>query len=87
MTEQHGQEAEGYDFQAIQDRWLPVWEQLKPFEIGDRDGADVATATRPQVPPAPALLSMTLGWPRSFESSGAMTRPLSPTTASPCGFR
>ena len=44
MTEQHGQEAEGYDFQAIQDRWLPVWEQLKPFEIGDRDGADAATA-------------------------------------------
>ena len=44
VTEQHGQEAEGYDFQAIQDRWLPVWEQLKPFEIGDRDGADAATA-------------------------------------------
>ena len=44
MTEQHGQEAEGYDFQAIQDRWLPVWEQLKPFEIGDREGADASTA-------------------------------------------
>ncbi len=38
MTEQQaGQSAEqpeGYDFQAIQDRWLPVWEQLKPFEVG-----------------------------------------------------
>ena len=44
MTGQDGQEAEGCDLQAIQDRWLPVWEQLKPFEIGDRDGADAATA-------------------------------------------
>jgi len=24
-----------YDFQAIQDRWLPVWEQLKPFEVSN----------------------------------------------------
>lgn len=44
VTEQHGQEAEGYDFQAIQDRWLPVWEQLKPFEIGDREETDAAPA-------------------------------------------
>lgn len=34
VTEQQGQEAEGYDFQAIQDRWLPVWDELKPFEVG-----------------------------------------------------
>ena len=28
------QDAEqGYDFQTIQDRWLPVWEELKPFEV------------------------------------------------------
>ncbi|CAG7609257.1 Leucine--tRNA ligase [Leucobacter soli] len=30
MTEQA---ADSYDFQAIQDRWLPVWEELKPFEV------------------------------------------------------
>jgi len=29
-------EAAVYDFQAIQDRWLPVWEELKPFEIPDQ---------------------------------------------------
>ncbi|MBP1325026.1 leucyl-tRNA synthetase [Leucobacter exalbidus] len=34
MTEQ-GREAEGYDFQTIQDRWLPVWDELKPFEVTD----------------------------------------------------
>ncbi|WP_053353195.1 leucine--tRNA ligase [Leucobacter musarum] len=33
MTEQQGRDAEGYDFQAIQDRWLPVWDELKPFEV------------------------------------------------------
>ncbi|KAM9862345.1 leucine--tRNA ligase [Leucobacter sp. BZR 635] len=28
------QDAEhGYDFKAIQDRWLPVWDELKPFEV------------------------------------------------------
>ncbi len=26
-------QADGYDFQAIQDRWLPVWDELKPFEV------------------------------------------------------
>jgi leucyl-tRNA synthetase len=30
-------QADSYDFKAIQDRWLPVWEQLRPFEV--RDGA------------------------------------------------
>lgn len=39
MTEQQGRDAEGYDFQAIQDRWLPVWDELKPFEIGAGDSA------------------------------------------------
>ncbi len=28
-------DAEAYDFQAIQDRWLPVWDELKPFEVGN----------------------------------------------------
>lgn len=27
------QQVEGYDFKAIQDRWLPVWEDLQPFVI------------------------------------------------------
>lgn len=31
------QAGDAYDFQAIQDRWLPVWDRLKPFEV--RDGA------------------------------------------------
>jgi leucyl-tRNA synthetase len=26
---------ESYDFAAIQDRWLPVWEKLDPFRAGD----------------------------------------------------
>jgi len=25
--------AVGYDFRAIQDRWLPVWEEMRPFEV------------------------------------------------------
>ena len=33
-VEQQGPGSEGYDFRAIQDRWLPVWEELKPFEVG-----------------------------------------------------
>ncbi|MBC9935162.1 leucine--tRNA ligase [Leucobacter sp. cx-87] len=28
------QQAEGYDFRSIQDRWLPVWEDLQPFAAG-----------------------------------------------------
>ena len=31
MSEQGTEQ--GYDFKAIQDRWLPVWEDLKPFEV------------------------------------------------------
>ncbi len=31
------QQGDGYDFQAIQDRWLPVWEELKPFQVADGD--------------------------------------------------
>ncbi|MCW2287968.1 leucyl-tRNA synthetase [Leucobacter luti] len=42
VTEQLSRDAEGYDFQAIQDRWLPVWEDLKPFEVG------VGDASRPK---------------------------------------
>ncbi len=33
VTEQQAREAEGYDFRAIQERWLPVWDELKPFEV------------------------------------------------------
>ena len=25
----------GYDFESIQDRWLPVWDELQPFRSGD----------------------------------------------------
>ncbi|MFZ4895721.1 leucine--tRNA ligase [Plantibacter sp. Mn2098] len=28
-------QGERYDFQAIQDKWLPVWDELKPFTTGD----------------------------------------------------
>ncbi|WP_449277464.1 leucine--tRNA ligase [Leucobacter sp. GX24907] len=31
------QEQQSYDFRAIQERWLPVWEELKPFEVDDAD--------------------------------------------------
>lgn len=27
------QQVEGYDFRAIQDRWLPVWDEMQPFVI------------------------------------------------------
>ena len=47
MTEQQGRDAEGYDFQAIQDRWLPVWDELKPFEV-DTSGASAEAAERPK---------------------------------------
>ncbi|MEJ6489974.1 leucine--tRNA ligase [Leucobacter sp. USCH14] len=47
MTEQQGRDAEGYDFQAIQDRWLPVWDELKPFEV-DTEGASAQPADRPK---------------------------------------
>ena len=38
MSEQQAGEtvetgAVGYDFRAIQDRWLPVWEEMRPFEV------------------------------------------------------
>ncbi len=36
MNEQQG---EAYDFQAIQDRWLPVWEELRPFEVDSSSDA------------------------------------------------
>ncbi|MEV8338367.1 leucine--tRNA ligase [Leucobacter sp. NPDC077196] len=47
MTEQQERDAEGYDFQAIQDRWLPVWDELKPFEV-DTEGASAPGAARPK---------------------------------------
>ncbi len=33
VSAEHG--AEVYDFAAIQDRWLPVWDELAPFRSGD----------------------------------------------------
>ncbi|MDI6024546.1 leucine--tRNA ligase [Leucobacter sp. UT-8R-CII-1-4] len=30
-----GVDAAAYDFQAIQDRWLPVWDEMKPFEVAN----------------------------------------------------
>nr|WP_249290906.1 leucine--tRNA ligase [Leucobacter manosquensis] len=47
VTEQQERDAEGYDFQAIQDRWLPVWDELKPFEV-DTEGASAPGAARPK---------------------------------------
>ncbi|MBO1902894.1 leucine--tRNA ligase [Leucobacter weissii] len=35
-SDQHAESgAAGYDFRAIQERWLPVWEELRPFEAND----------------------------------------------------
>jgi leucyl-tRNA synthetase len=28
---------EAYDFEAIQDKWLPVWDELEPFKSGRSD--------------------------------------------------
>ena len=28
-------DAPGYDAAALQAKWLPIWEQLKPFASGD----------------------------------------------------
>ena len=36
---QHEQEAERYDTDVIQDRWLPVWDELQPFRSGRADDA------------------------------------------------
>lgn len=35
VVENPGTQDDSYDFQAIQDRWLPVWESMKPFEVGN----------------------------------------------------
>ena len=29
--------SDSYDFRAIQDRWLPVWDELRPFEVGTEE--------------------------------------------------
>ncbi len=34
MAEQTTPEAETYDVEAIQERWLPVWDRLEPFRAG-----------------------------------------------------
>jgi leucyl-tRNA synthetase len=30
-------DAQGYDFASIQERWLPVWDEIAPFRSGDPD--------------------------------------------------
>ena len=37
MAEQTTPEAETYDVEAIQERWLPVWDRLEPFRAGGDD--------------------------------------------------
>ncbi len=38
MSDEQNTPAEDvYDFQAIQDKWLPIWDELKPFQAG-REG-------------------------------------------------
>lgn len=32
---EHAEAERGYDFRSIQDRWLPVWDELKPFATSD----------------------------------------------------
>ncbi|QNO36668.1 leucine--tRNA ligase [Protaetiibacter sp. SSC-01] len=33
----HTGDEQGYDFRRIQERWLPVWDELKPFSTSDAD--------------------------------------------------
>jgi len=28
---------EAYDFKAVQDKWLPIWDKLAPFKSGKDD--------------------------------------------------
>ena len=35
MAHEYPDDAPEYDIDAIQNKWLPVWEQLKPFASGD----------------------------------------------------
>ena len=32
-------DADRYDYQRIQEKWLPVWDKLKPFRSGDPSDA------------------------------------------------
>jgi leucyl-tRNA synthetase len=38
-TTQNRDEPEAYDIEAIQERWLPVWDELAPFRSGEPDDA------------------------------------------------
>ena len=29
--------AQAYDFKAVQDKWLPIWDKLQPFKSGNSD--------------------------------------------------
>ena len=37
MAHEYPDDAPEYDIDAIQDKWLPVWEKLKPFASGNVD--------------------------------------------------
>jgi len=34
---EHSENESGYDFRRIQEQWLPVWDELKPFSTSDAD--------------------------------------------------
>ena len=40
MSEQQANSEAEYDFNAIQERWLPVWEQLQPFVVKPGSASD-----------------------------------------------
>lgn len=37
MSAQQDTSPEEYDFRAIQEKWLPVWDELKPFDVPESD--------------------------------------------------
>jgi leucyl-tRNA synthetase len=43
QADQNADRAGRYDIQAIQERWLPVWDELKPFRAGRSDDARPGT--------------------------------------------
>jgi len=49
VSTQHETSGEEYNFRAIQDKWLPVWERLQPFRVPRRDEAEAVEAPRKYV--------------------------------------
>lgn len=49
MSTQHDTSAEEYDFRAIQEKWLPVWERLQPFVVPPIGEGEDAAAPRKYV--------------------------------------